>query len=110
VEPQTRPRRHANAVERDDAEHQCAAGVANAVDDHALAAIADHGIFGFVVFEQPTMIAGDAVFGDRRPKGRGHQQRERKTAYDCEPPDIAKTGKRGCCRHPRQRRFVRAMF
>jgi hypothetical protein len=51
---------------RDDAEHERAARVADAVNDHALTAIADHGIFGFVVFEQPAVITADAVFCNRR--------------------------------------------
>ena len=66
MESQTGPWGHANTVERHDAEHERAAGIADAVDDHALAVIADHRIFDFVVLEQPAMVAGDAVFCNRR--------------------------------------------
>src|SRR6266852_2776110 len=38
VESEARPRRHANPVERNDAEHQGAGRVADAVDDDAIAA------------------------------------------------------------------------
>src|SRR6266540_6465174 len=57
MESEARPRRDANAVERDDAQDQRAGGIADAVDDHALAAVADRGVFGLVLIDQPTMVA-----------------------------------------------------
>ena len=61
MESEASPRRHANAVGRDDAQRQRAGGIADAVDDHALAAVANHGVLGLVLIDQPAMVARDAI-------------------------------------------------
>ena len=66
VEAKARLRRHADPVERHDAEHQRTGRIADAVDDHALFAIADLCVFGLVLLDQAAEIARDAVIGKRR--------------------------------------------
>jgi len=58
--------RHADLVHRHDAEHQRAGRIADAVDDHALLALADALVLGLVLLDIPAMIARDMQVGARR--------------------------------------------
>src|SRR5262245_45929922 len=89
MEAETRFRRHADAVERHDPEQQRAGGVADAVDDHALAAIADLGILRFVSVDVAAVVARDAVIRCGR-RGRQNQEKSRQTPH--EPPDCVRAG------------------
>src|SRR5690606_35525081 len=55
VKAEAGARRDANAVQRHDAEHKRAGRIADAVDDHALAGIADLGVAG-LVFIDPAAV------------------------------------------------------
>ena len=89
MKSETCTRRDADPVERDDPEHQRTGGVADAVDDDALAAIADRRIFDLVLVDQTAVITGDAVIGGRTrtPQRKRRQQRKHKTTHTLETPD-----------------------
>jgi hypothetical protein len=90
VKSETCTRRDADPVERDDPEHQRTGGVADAVDDDALAAIADRRIFDLVLVDQAAVITGDAVIGGRTrtPQRKRRQQRKHETTHTLETPDM----------------------
>ena len=89
VKSEACPRRDAHPVERNDSENQRAGGIADSVDDDALAAIADRRVFDLVLVDQTAVVAGDAVIGGRTrtPQHKWHQQRKRKTTHSPETPD-----------------------
>ena len=64
--------------------------VVGAVDDDALAAIADRRIFYLVLVDQTAVITGDAVIGGRTrtPQRKRRQQRKHKTTHTLETPDM----------------------
>ena len=63
VESEACPGRDANPVERNDAEHQRASRIADAVDDHAIAAVAKLAVSRLVFVDQTAVIARDPIFG-----------------------------------------------
>jgi len=65
VKAEARARRDAYSVERDDAEYQRASGVADAVDDDPLAAVADSRVFELVLIEEAAVILADAIISER---------------------------------------------
>src|SRR3569833_1301984 len=76
-------RRDANLVVRHDAEHQRAGGIADAVDDDALALRADALILGFVFLDVTAMVARDTQRGTRRSYtcGKDRQNQKQETAH-----------------------------
>jgi hypothetical protein len=52
VKPEARAGGDADPVERDDAQDQGAGGIADAVDDHPFAAVADGGVFELVLLDE----------------------------------------------------------
>jgi len=61
VKPETRAGGDADPVKRDDAQDQGAGGVANAVDDHPFAAVADSGVLKLVLIEEAAVVLPDAI-------------------------------------------------
>src|SRR6266550_5761800 len=84
MEAQARIGRHTDSAERDDAEHERAGGIADAVDDHALAALANFCIFGLVALDQPAVVTRDAII---RTRGRAQREQNRHDiAHDSPSP------------------------
>ena len=83
VETDARLRRHADLVHRHDAEHQRAGRIADAVDDHALLALADALVLGLVLLDIPAVITRDMQVGARRRRDqhREEQQGKRRDAH-----------------------------
>src|SRR6516164_9765078 len=65
VKPEARAWSGANPVERDDAQDQGAGGVADAVDDDPLAAVADGGVFELVLIDEAAVVLADAIIRER---------------------------------------------
>src|SRR6266566_7061796 len=70
--------RHANLVHRDDAEHQRAGRIADAIDDDAFMAIADALILRLVFVDIAAVIAGDMQIGARRRSGQKRKQQQKR--------------------------------
>ena len=84
VEAEACLRRHANLVQRHDAQHQRAGGIADAVDDDPLAAVADLRVLGLVLIDQPAEIARDAIVRlqqTRSPARAGPTQEAARTEF-----------------------------
>jgi hypothetical protein len=87
VKPEARAGGDADPVKRDDAQDQGAGGVANAVDDHPFAAVADGGVFELVLMDEAAVVLPDAVIrtgaatrcGDRASRAHNGQEEIRKT-------------------------------
>src|SRR6266481_8227465 len=84
METETGLRRHADLVHGHDAEHQRAGRIADAVDDDALAMVADALVPGLVFFDIAAVIARDVQIGARRRRGEKAkaQQSERRDAHE----------------------------
>jgi len=65
VKAEARARGDADPAERDDAEHQRAGGVADAVDDDPLATVADSGVFELVLIDEAAVVLADAIISER---------------------------------------------
>src|SRR5689334_2569016 len=78
VEAEARLRRDADLVHRHDAEHQRAGGIADTVDDDALALVADALVLGLVFLDIAAMVARDVQLGARRACGEGKESCEGK--------------------------------
>jgi len=61
VKAEARARGDAYPVERDDTEHQRAGGIADAVDDDPLAAVAYSGVFELVLIDEAAVVLTDAI-------------------------------------------------
>ena len=61
VKPEARAGGDADAVKRDDAQDQGAGGVADAVDDHPIAAVADGGVLELVLIEEAAVVLPDTI-------------------------------------------------
>jgi 5-methyltetrahydropteroyltriglutamate--homocysteine methyltransferase len=82
---------HADLVQRHDPEHQRAGRIADAVDDDALAAVANLRVFRFVLLDQPAEIARDAVIRMRNGHAREHEQGRHEKPQQLIPPEIPTT-------------------
>src|SRR5215211_4316368 len=78
VETEAGLRRHADLVHRHDAEHQRAGRIADAVDDHALLAVADARVLRLVFLDIAAVIARDVQVRARRRRGKAEQDNEGK--------------------------------
>jgi hypothetical protein len=65
VKAEARARGAADPVERDNAEHQRAGRVADAVDDDPLATVADTGVFELVLIDEAAVVLADAIISER---------------------------------------------
>src|SRR5207249_6257654 len=92
--------RRANLVRRNDAEHQRAGRIADAIDNDALTAIADALIPSLVFVDIAAVIAGDMQIGARRRSGRKREQQQKRdrdahgsTRNRVEPVGVGKIGR-----------------
>src|SRR5215467_10614294 len=83
VKAEACPRGHANPTKGDNTQHQGAGGVADAINDHAFAMIAEGGIFDLVSIDQPPMIRSNTVLGgcSQIPQHHWHPQPKREATH-----------------------------
>jgi len=94
MKPKSRAGGDADPVVRDDAQDQGAGRVADAVDDHPFAAVADGGIFELVLIDEAAIILPDAIIrvgcvsccGDHAYRARDEQEEIRKTQIPAPTP------------------------